>query len=52
MDLETTFDELIEHFGVQPDDLYLPLDLDALLRSEARTDDRTVRTLDPTRRTP
>jgi hypothetical protein len=32
MDLEITFDELIEHFGVLPQDLYLPLDLDALLR--------------------
>ena len=32
MDLETTFDELTEHFGVVPQDLYLPLDLDALLR--------------------
>jgi hypothetical protein len=32
MDLETTFDELTEHFGVVPEDLYLPLDLDALLR--------------------
>jgi hypothetical protein len=51
MDLQTTFDELIDHFGVQPDDVYLPLDLDALLRSEARTDDRTVRTPDPIRRT-
>ena len=29
MDLETTFDELTEHFGVVPQDLYLPLDLDA-----------------------
>jgi hypothetical protein len=42
MDLDATFDELIEHFGVQPDDLYLPLDLAALLRAES----------DPTRRTP
>ena len=50
MDLDTTFDELIEHFGVQPDDLYLPLDLDALLRPLA-THDRTVRTPAPTRRT-
>jgi hypothetical protein len=24
MDLETTFDELTEHFGVVPEDLYLP----------------------------
>jgi hypothetical protein len=32
MDLEATFDELTEHFGVVPQDLYLPLDVDALLR--------------------
>jgi Gas vesicle protein K len=32
MQLETTFDELIEHFGVIPEDLYLPLDLGALAR--------------------
>ena len=32
MDLETTFDELTEHFGVVPEDLFLPLDVDALLR--------------------
>jgi hypothetical protein len=32
MDLEATFDELTEHFGVLPQDLYLPLDVDALLR--------------------
>jgi len=32
MDLETTFEELTEHFGVVEQDLYLPLDLDALLR--------------------
>ncbi len=32
MDLETTFDELTEHFGVVPQDLFLPLDVDALLR--------------------
>jgi hypothetical protein len=51
MDLDATFDELIEHFGVQPDDVYLPLDLDALLRAESGTNDRDVRTTDPTRRT-
>ena len=28
MQLEDTFDELIDHFGVVPDDVYLPLDLD------------------------
>ncbi len=41
MQLEATFDELIDHFGVVPDDLYLPLDLTGL--------DRLV---DPPRRTP
>ena len=40
MQLEATFDELIDHFGVVPDDLYLPLDLTGL--------DRLV---DPPRRT-
>ena len=30
MQLEDTFDELIEHFGVVPNDLYLPLDLTGL----------------------
>ena len=35
MDLDMTFDELIEHFGVVPNDVYLPLDLAALDR---RTD--------------
>jgi len=44
MDLETTFDELIEHFGVRPDDIYLPLDLDAVLRQETRTARSTART--------
>ena len=39
--LEETFDELIEHFGVVPDDLFLPIDLTGL--------DRLA---DPTRRTP
>ena len=47
MDLDTTFDELIEHFGVQPDDVYLPLDLDALLRTGSGPHDRD----EPTRRT-
>ena len=32
MELEDTFDELIDHFGVVPDDLYLPLDLTGLDR--------------------
>jgi hypothetical protein len=41
MQLEETFDELIEHFGVVPDDLFLPIDLTGL--------DRLA---DPTRRTP
>jgi hypothetical protein len=30
MQLEDTFDELIEHFGVVPNDVYLPLDLTGL----------------------
>jgi hypothetical protein len=30
MQLEATFDELIDHFGVVSDDLYLPLDLAGL----------------------
>jgi hypothetical protein len=33
MQLEDTFDELIDHFGVVPDDVYLPLDLVGLDRS-------------------
>jgi hypothetical protein len=41
MQLEDTFDELIEHFHVVPNDLYLPVDLTGL--------DRLA---DPTRRTP
>ena len=41
MQLEETFDELIDHFGVEPNDLYLPLDLAALDRRS-----------DPARRTP
>jgi Gas vesicle protein K len=36
MDLEATFDELIDAFGVVPNDLYLPVDLDALVRASAR----------------
>ena len=32
MQLEETFDELIEHFGVVPNDLYLPFDLTGLDR--------------------
>ncbi|MGY1619765.1 gas vesicle protein K [Geodermatophilus sp. SYSU D00691] len=34
MQLEDTFDELIDHFGVVPNDLYLPLDLASLARTE------------------
>ncbi len=34
MQLEETFDELIEHFGVVPNDVYLPLDLTALAAGE------------------
>nr|WP_281371548.1 gas vesicle protein K [Petropleomorpha daqingensis] len=41
LQLEATFDELIEHFGVVPNDVYLPLDLAGLDRLAA-----------PTRRTP
>jgi hypothetical protein len=41
MQLEATFDELIEHFGVVPNDVYLPLDLAGLDRLDT-----------PTRRTP
>ena len=40
MQLEDTFDELIDHFGVVPNDVHLPLDLAGLSRS------------DPPRRTP
>jgi hypothetical protein len=32
MQLEETFDELIEHFGVVPNDVYLPFDLTGLDR--------------------
>jgi len=32
MQLEDTFDELIDHFGVVPNDVYLPLDLTGLDR--------------------
>jgi hypothetical protein len=32
LQLEETFDELIDRFGVVPEDLYLPFDLDALVR--------------------
>ena len=35
MQLEDTFDELIEHFGVVPNDVYLPLDLAGLDRLAA-----------------
>jgi len=41
MQLEDTFDELIDHFGVVPNDVFLPLDLAALERRA-----------DPPRRTP
>jgi hypothetical protein len=41
MELEVTFDELIDHFGVVPEDLYLPFDLTGL-----------ERLADPTRRSP
>ena len=38
MQLEATFDELIEHFGVVPNDVFLPLDLAGLARGENRSD--------------
>lgn len=34
MELDKTFDELADTFGVTADDLYLPIDLDALLHEE------------------
>jgi hypothetical protein len=45
MQLEATFDELIEHFGVVPNDVYLPLDLAGLAPDDTRLDR-------PVRRTP
>src|SRR5439155_23619598 len=36
LELENTFDQLIDHFGVVPEDIYLPLDLDALARPTTR----------------
>jgi hypothetical protein len=45
MQLEDTFDELIEHFGVVPNDLYLPLDLAGLAS-------RYSPAPEPSRRTP
>jgi hypothetical protein len=45
MQLEATFDELIEHFGVVPNDVYLPLDLAGLAPGDTRLDR-------PVRRTP
>jgi len=54
MDLEDTFDELTETFGVQENDLYLPIDLDALLRGDvietaARAQDALAGLRDPDR---
>jgi hypothetical protein len=34
MELQATFDQLIETFGVQPDDLFLPVQLEGLLRED------------------
>lgn len=34
MQLEETFDELTDHFGGMPNDVYLPLDLAGLARSD------------------
>ncbi|MGY1640187.1 gas vesicle protein K [Geodermatophilus sp. SYSU D00703] len=53
MDLERTFDELIDHFGVVPNDLYLPIDLNALVRSDrVATDGVLPLTTAPSRRDP
>ncbi len=52
MDLETTFDELIEHFGVEPNDIYLPIDLGALVRHDPAVREPLQLLSDPTRRTP
>jgi hypothetical protein len=43
MQLEATFDELIEHFGVVPNDVYLPLDLAGLAHSDVARSDRPTR---------
>ena len=45
MQLEDTFDELIEHFDVVPNDLFLPLDLAGLASRQSPAPA-------PTRRTP
>ena len=37
MELDKTFDELADTFGVTADDLYLPIDLDALLQEATST---------------
>ncbi len=52
MDLEATFDELIEHFGVEPNDVYLPIDLGALVRHDPAVREPLQLLSDPTRRTP
>jgi hypothetical protein len=49
MQLEDTFDELIEHFGVTPNDVYLPLDLAGLVSAHGPITPLNDR---PTRRTP
>jgi hypothetical protein len=37
MELDKTFAELIETFGVRPQDMYLPLDLESLLGESPQT---------------
>ena len=51
MELEVTFDELIEHFGVVPNDVYLPLDLTSLASVDSARSEH-ARTDSPIRRTP
>lgn len=52
MDLEATFDELIDRFGVEPNDVYLPIDLGAVLRTDSAVRDPIQLTPEPTRRNP
>jgi Gas vesicle protein K len=44
MQLEDTFDELIEHFGVVPNDVYLPLDLAGLAHTSTARPETPRRT--------
>ncbi|MGY1831628.1 gas vesicle protein K [Geodermatophilus sp. SYSU D01180] len=52
IDLEATFDELIDAFGVVPEDLYLPLDLTALARGGTTGTRARPPDPDPSRRQP